>query len=192
MKLKAVRSIACVSLILGLVYAGQAQMTQPAEPVTLFQNVRIFNGTSTSLSGSSNVLGRGNTIERISASAIPAPGGATMIDGNGRTLMPGLIDMHTHLGWMEIPMATALSSDFHYLALRSARGAEHMLMQGFTTARDLSGNVYGLKRAIDEGYAVGPRHHPDLGTRRLPADLRPAVADRAVALHGAVRRSGYC
>src|SRR5262245_38974829 len=73
--------------------APAAAQQAPAEPqATLFQNVRIFDGKSARLSGPSNVLVRGNTIERISTSAIAPEPGTRVIDGGGRTLMPGLID----------------------------------------------------------------------------------------------------
>ena len=61
----------------------------------LFENVRIFDGKGAALSAPSNVLVKGNVIERISTDAIEAEG-AERIAGNGRTLMPGLIDAHWH------------------------------------------------------------------------------------------------
>ena len=63
-------------------------------PVTLFENVRIFDGKGAALSAPSNVLIRGNVIERISTPPIPVDRRADtrIIDGGGRTLMPGLID----------------------------------------------------------------------------------------------------
>src|SRR5215469_4109050 len=73
-----------------------AQDVQPT--VVLFQNVRVFDGKSGALSGPSNVLVRGNKIERISTAPIPMDRSAKtqIIDGGGRTLMPGLIDNHWH------------------------------------------------------------------------------------------------
>ena len=70
----------------------------PPQPTVLFENVRIFDGKNASLSAASNVLVRGNTIEKISTDPIPIDGAAnvTMIEGGGRTLMPGLIDAHWH------------------------------------------------------------------------------------------------
>ena len=67
-------------------------------PVTLFNNVRMFDGKSAALSAPSNVLVRGNLIERISQAPIPVDRRADtrIIDGGGRTLMPGLIDAHWH------------------------------------------------------------------------------------------------
>src|SRR5215471_18195306 len=63
---------------------------------TLFQKVRIFDGKSSDLSAPSNVLVRANRIERISTSPIAVDSGTRVIDGGGRTLMPGLIDAHWH------------------------------------------------------------------------------------------------
>ena len=62
----------------------------------LFENVRIFDGKgATALSAPSNVLVRGNLIERISTDTIEADG-VQRVEGDGRTLMPGLIDAHWH------------------------------------------------------------------------------------------------
>ena len=99
------RPLVLAALLVGLCQAGQAQETQRASPsppsrgaVTLFQNVRIFDGKSSPLAGPRNVLVRGNQIERIFTGPIPTDRSATtvLIDGGGRTLMPGLIDMHWH------------------------------------------------------------------------------------------------
>ncbi|MET0866509.1 MAG: amidohydrolase family protein, partial [Pseudorhodoplanes sp.] len=63
---------------------------------TLFNNVRIFDGKSATLSAPSQVLVTGNKIERISAAPINPGPSTTVIAGGGRTLMPGLIDAHWH------------------------------------------------------------------------------------------------
>ena len=85
------------SLLLALSPPAEAQQTPPADgEATLFQNVRIFDGKGSTLSTPSNVLVRGNKIERISASPIAPDAGTREIDGGGRTLMPGLIDVHWH------------------------------------------------------------------------------------------------
>src|SRR5262245_13291207 len=75
-----------------------AATAAPKVAVTLFKNVRIFDGKAEKLSDSSNVLVRGNIIERVSSVNIepPADADVTVIDGGGRTLMPGLIDVHWH------------------------------------------------------------------------------------------------
>src|SRR5690606_15383965 len=94
-----IRSVASLFSILALVAAIGTASAQPASgPVTLFNNVRVFDGKNHSLSKPTNVLVRGNLIERISEAPIPTDRAATttIIDGGGRTLMPGLIDNHWH------------------------------------------------------------------------------------------------
>ena len=136
--------------------------TLVSEGVTLFQNVRVFDGKSATLSAPSNVLVRGNTIERISASPIVVDTNANVrvIAAGGRVLMPGLIDAHWHAFMAATPQMVLMTADPAYLQLLAARQAEATLMRGFTTVRDLGGPVFGLKRAIDEGVAAGPRIYP--------------------------------
>lgn len=130
--------------------------------MTLFQNVRIFDGKSVTLSPASNVLVKGNVIERISTAAIPVDKtqSVTVIAGGGRVLMPGLIDAHWHAMFAAIPMQVAMNADIGYINLLAGREAEATLMRGFTTVRDMGGPSFGLKRAIDQGAIVGPRIYP--------------------------------
>jgi len=129
--------------------------------VTLFQNVRIFDGKNPALSASSNVLIRGNKIETISADPIPTDRRADtrIIDGGGRTLMPGLIDAHWHAMLARVTPAQAFG-DVGFNNLMAGAEATDTLMRGFTTVRDVGGPVFGLKRAIDEGIVTGPRIYP--------------------------------
>jgi len=159
------RPLVLAALLAGLCQAGQAQEAQRASPggaVTLFQNVRIFDGKSSTLSGPRNVLVRGNQIERISTAPIPTDRSATtmLIDGGGRTLMPGLIDMHWHTMMVRPTPAALLAGDIGHLNLVAGAEATATLMRGFTTVRDMGGPAFGLKRAIDEGTVVGPRIFP--------------------------------
>ena len=64
--------------------------------VTLFEDVRVFDGSGPELTAPVNVLVRDRLIERISPETIAPEPGATVIDGAGGTLMPGLIDAHWH------------------------------------------------------------------------------------------------
>src|SRR5260370_8266104 len=141
---------------------GEPPFVPATKGLTVFQNVRIFDGTSPTLSAPSSVLIRGNTIEQISASPIivDANSNVQVIAGNGRVLMPGLIDAHWHLFMAATPQPVLMTSEPSYLHLLAARQAEMTLMSGFTTVRDLGGPVFGLKRAIDEGVMVGPRIYP--------------------------------
>ena len=143
---------------------AQAPATPPAtsadSPATLFKNVRIFDGKSTALSAPSDVLVRGNVIERISTTPIAPQSGVTVITGGGRTLMPGLIDAHWHAMMVRPTPAMLLSSDAGYSNLLAGAEATATLMRGFTTVRDMGGPAFGLKRAIDEGLLPGPRIYP--------------------------------
>ena len=134
---------------------------QERSAVTLFENVRVFDGKSTSLSAASSVLVRGNIIERISTAPIPVDRRADtrIIDGGGRTLMPGLIDNHWHAMLARTTPAQAFG-DVGYNNLVAGDEATDTLMRGFTTIRDVGGPVFGLKRAIDEGIVKGPRIYP--------------------------------
>ncbi|WP_166745756.1 metal-dependent hydrolase family protein [Sphingomonas naasensis] len=150
-----------VALLIAFSQPGTAQQT-PAERIeaTLFQNVRVFDGKSATLSAPSNVLVRGNRIERISTSPIAADAGARVIDGGGRTLMPGLIDAHWHAMFIRPTPAEMLSSPPAHTNFLAGAEATDTLMRGFTTVRDVGGPVFSLKEAIDQGLVVGPRIYP--------------------------------
>jgi imidazolonepropionase-like amidohydrolase len=129
--------------------------------VTLFQNVRVLDKTG-KLTAPENVLIRGNVIERISASPIPVDRSMNtkIIEGGGRTLMPGLIDAHWHAFLVAPPMSVMMSADYGYLYLLAGHEAGNTLMRGFTSVRDMAGPTFGLKRAIDSGVITGPRIWP--------------------------------
>ena len=130
--------------------------------ITLFQNVRIFDGSRARLSAPSFVLVRGNRIERISTEPIQTESGVdgVVLNGDGRTLMPGLIDMHWHAMMVRSTPTALMVDPVGYTNLLASLEAADTLMRGFTTVRDVGGPVFGLKRAIDEGLIVGPRIYP--------------------------------
>lgn len=147
---------ACVVAVVGLVIVPAAAQEAPD---TLYENVRIFDGTHDALSVPSNVLVRDGVIETISADAITAAG-AAVIDGDGRVLMPGLIDAHWHAMLVRTTPEAGLNNDVGYTTMLAAAEAEATLMRGFTTVRDMGGYSFSLKRAIDEGVVNGPRIYP--------------------------------
>ncbi len=140
--------------------AAHAQGAQ--QTAVVIENVRIFNGTSDRLSAPSNVLVVGNVIKTISVAPIADPTATLVmrIPGGGRTLMPGLIDAHTHLMFATIPQQALLVTDIGFVNLAAGKAATDTLMRGFTSVRDLGGPVFGLKRAIDVGLVAGPRIWP--------------------------------
>ena len=175
------------TVLLALAYclAGPLQAAGPMPTTIVFENVRIFDGQSDTLSGPMNVLVRGNRIEKISPDPIATDRSAMtrIIRGEGRTLMPGLIDAHTHIMFATVPQLALLTSDVGFLNVAAVRAAEDMLMRGFTSVRDLGGPVFGLKRGIDLGLVPGPRIWPSgafisqsggHGDFRLPNELPAA------------------
>src|SRR5262252_7680400 len=159
MKTKTNLTLIALALFWSLPLAAQ---NPASEPVTVFQNVRIFDGKSGTLSAPSHLLVRGNKIKKISTTPLPVDRKAdtVIIDGGGRTLMPGLIDMHWHAMLVRPTPAQFLTADIGYINLVAGAEATDTLMRGFTTIRDVGGPVFCLKQAIDEGVVTGPRIFP--------------------------------
>jgi imidazolonepropionase-like amidohydrolase len=147
---------AILAALLFLTGPAWAQKTEPQ--VTLFTNVNVFDGVNDKLIRNANVLVEGEFIKTVSTDSIKAAG-ATVIDGGGRTLMPGLIYMHEHL-MLQASGPELLFDDDRYLAILATRTAGHYLDRGITSVRDAAGNTFGLKNAIDAGVVPGPRIYP--------------------------------
>jgi len=131
--------------------------------ITVFRGVRVFDGRTPALTGPSDVVVHGATIESVGP-AVAEPGlegrQARVIDGGGRVLMPGLIDAHWHATFAAVSVQVALTADPGYLHLSAGREAERTLLRGFTSVRDAGGPAFALQRAIDEGVVAGPRIYP--------------------------------
>lgn len=174
-------------LVLCITPQARAQQLERSN-LTLFQSVRVFDGVKAELSPPTNVLIKGNKIEKISIDPIPTDrrGDTKIIDGKGKTLMPGLIDAHTHIMFATVPQQVALLGDIGYVHVASTKAANDMLMRGFTSIRDVGGPVFGLKKGIDMGIVNGPRIWPagafisqsgGHGDFRIPNDLPSRPGD---------------
>ena len=145
--------------MLGVAFSAAA--TEAQETGVSIENVRIFDGTSASLSAPSNVLVVGNLIRSISAAPIAAPPGTTVtrIQGGGRTLMPGLIDNHVHIALSTTGQTDLLSdaTTADVLQARATAEARDMLMRGFTAVRDMGGPMLTALPKMDKGELPGPR-----------------------------------
>jgi len=172
-------SLLCVSL-----FSIQA-VAQDAEPSrTLITNVNIFDGVNDGLMPGS-VLIENNLIVEI-GNEIDAPRSATLIDGEGRTLMPGLIDMHVHYStFLPLSETRANMHPYAHGALAVLR-ANEFLMNGYTTTRDAGGASKYLKDIIDEGLTPGPRIYPSenfISTSSGHGDFRD-LNDRSISVNG--------
>ncbi len=124
----------------------------------LLRNTAIFDGKNEVLARDMDVMVEGNKILKV-AKSVPAPDSATVIDAQGRTMVPGFIDSHSHL-MLQMPFAEGFSSDEFYWAYVSTQTAKTYLKNGFTTIREMAGNAFSLKKAIDRGIVEGPRIYP--------------------------------
>src|SRR5215470_11358834 len=159
----------CLILTLAVVVVAQEQGKPTVQPVTIIRAGTLIDGKSDQPRHDQVIVVRGNRIESVSdAAGANTPDGATVIDLSKQTVLPGLIDSHTHIflqgeepakGGYDANILTAP------LALRAARAtvaAHRALEQGFTTLRDVEtegagyGDV-GIKQAINAGYIPGPR-----------------------------------
>lgn len=177
------RTICLLSLA---VPAIAAQQPVAPSPSYLLRPARVFDGTGQAPQTGVVVLVQNGRITAVGAPAsVKAPSDAITVDLPGMTLMPGMIDLHSHVllhpynetNWNDQVMKEALG-------LRVARATVHMqrtLRAGFTTLRDLgtegaADTDVGLKRAVDQGIIEGPRL---------------IVVTRAIVMKGTYGPSGF-
>ena len=124
---------------------------------TLFTNVNVFDGFADELAMNTDVLVEGNVIIEVGEGL--SADGATVIDGEGRTLTPGLIDMHTHITFETNQGTNGFNFyDFGGSGAMAAQAIrDNMLMKGITTGRDIAGNSRGIARLVQQGQLIGPR-----------------------------------
>ena len=150
--------IRLVAVLLSLCWSVVWGADSVPPQTVLITGARIFDGVSDSLIEGQDVLVEGGKIAQIAVN-IPAPKGARVIDAGGRVMTPGFADMHAHL-MLQMSFGVGFNADREYWAYVASTVAEQYLMQGFTTVRDLSGNTFSLKKAIDQEILKGPRVYP--------------------------------
>lgn len=143
-------------LVLIVLFIAAPSMAQQEDFPILFTNVNVFDGVNEELIENANVFVVGNLIAEVSTEPLAAAN-AKIIDGGGRTLMPGLMDAHVHLALVRRPSEILNQYDWMYVGALANEQAEKMLLRGFTTVRDIGGPTVGLHRAIEEGQIIGPR-----------------------------------
>lgn len=156
-----------------LVFSAPA--TAQVEGPILFTSVNVFDGVHETLIDNAYVVVTDNLITEISTEPLTVAGGL-VIDGGGRTMIPGLIDAHWHTSYCCAAQSTVVTGDILEIAIRGAMGSEKTLMRGFTTVRDVGGNPFATKKMIDAGEIPGPRilpSGPPIGQTGGHFDYRP-------------------
>jgi imidazolonepropionase-like amidohydrolase len=180
--LRPLASILALTALLAVAAPVPARAAE--EPAVLFRDVRVFNGVDDKLPVG-DVLVLGDKIAKIEyEGGIRPPAGTKVIDGGGRILSPGFVDLHAHL---TIQMPRDRLED-HPWVVGAVTGlaARAYLDQGFTTVRDAGGTHPDVARAIDDGLFVGPRVYPSgaiitqtsgHGDFRRPSDPHPTLCN---------------
>jgi imidazolonepropionase-like amidohydrolase len=122
----------------------------------LFKNANLLDPLQADLLEGRHVLVEDGVIKEVSDKPI-ASASARAIDAAGRTLMPGLIDLHVHVLATQLNLSTQGVLPDALVMMRAVPIMAAMLRRGFTTVRDAGGAGWGLKCAVNEGTVKGPR-----------------------------------
>lgn len=123
----------------------------------IFQNAMIFDGVSRDLRAG-HVLVEDGKIREVSETPVKAAADE-IVDACGRTLMPGLIDLHVHIWAADMNVARLAQMPTEYYALYAAQFLQSALDRGFTTLRDAGGTDAGFAMAIEKGFIKSPRFY---------------------------------
>ncbi|WP_284764049.1 amidohydrolase family protein [Arthrobacter sp. efr-133-R2A-63] len=154
--------------------------TTPPGTLTI-RNALIFDGEARNLIEGSITVREG----RITEVGRDVEEAGKIVDADGRTVIPGLIDAHFHAYALSLTAAKNETGPLSYSALAGARRLEAALNRGFTSVRDVAGGDIGLANAIDEGLYAGPRYFftgPALSQTGGHGDIR--AADDGGCFHG--------
>lgn len=177
------------------------------EPVVV-KDVLLIDGTTAEPREATVVVADGRVADiRDAATGIPA--GARVFDGSGRTMIPGLIDAHVHIGATDVDFGTqAARKPMSLIAVEMTHRLRSLLERGYTTVRDCGGADWGFKQAVERGLISGPdlliccsmisqtgghgdmRPRADLeppGTESVPFGMTFSVADGTDPLRRSVR-----
>jgi len=141
----------------------------------IFANCAVLDGTRKERREDHHVLVEGDRIREVADRPITSVD-AEVIDLQGHTLMPGLIDAHVHVLAVDAALARLSDRPVTLLTLQAAKVLEGMLQRGFTTIRDAAGADGGLAEAVEQGLVQGPRIFPSgsaLSQTGGHGDVRP-------------------
>lgn len=137
--------------------------TDPDRTVKAFRGGRLVDGNGGPPIDNAVVVVTGNRVTAVGpAASTPVPAGATVFDIPGTTIMPGLVELHTHLAYPETPVGAYADSEAA-ATVRAIGKLQRYLATGITSVRDTgsSGDVpYALKEGVRVGRITGPRVFP--------------------------------
>ncbi len=150
-----------LTLTLTLLFLGLTGFAQEKQSSVLIKNANVFDGVNEKLIEGTDILIENNLVKQI-GNGLKAPKGSEIIDAEGRTVIPGLIDVHWHTTYAYTPATVLMMNqgDMVEVGVRSMTGAKETLMRGFTTVRDPGGNPFTIKKLIDAGEYPGHRILP--------------------------------
>ncbi len=156
----------CGLVLLGTSLTAQAPAPQSGAPVTAIRAGRLVDPETGTALANQIILVEGDRIREVGPS-VAIPPGAAVIDLSGLTVLPGLVDAHTHLGitYKEVPehniyYLTYILEGSPLRAIQAASNGIQMLNSGFTVVRDVGNNALyvdvALRMAIEQGWLPGP------------------------------------
>jgi imidazolonepropionase-like amidohydrolase len=151
-----------VACAIPTVFAADSPPAAAPAPVTVIKAGKLIDVTSGRVRNDQVIIVQGDTISAVGAAGTTAvPAGANVIDLSDKTVMPGLIDTHTHVtGDPSLPPYHAYGISVPREALKGARFARDTLLSGVTTIRNVGAPGYtdiALRDAINDGDVIGPR-----------------------------------
>lgn len=123
---------------------------------TLLSNVALLDPVLGVLKEGHHVLVEGSRIKEVSDKPLQSSQ-ARVIDLKGKTLMPGLIDLHVHVHATQLNLSAQAGLPNVLVTLKSVPILNAMLQRGFTTVRDAGGAGFAMKQAVENGLVQGPR-----------------------------------
>ena len=139
--------------------AANAQEPPPTTGITVIHAGQLFDAPSGRMLSRQDILVRNSRIEQVGAGLV-VPAGAREIDLRDATVLPGFIDVHTHLVGSNHAGYESLGVSVPRMALTGAKNAQTTLFAGFTTVRNVGAPGYAdvaLRDAIYDGEVIGPR-----------------------------------
>ena len=131
-------------------------MNKNTQPPVIFRNASLVDGSGPDPTGIVEVLVAEGVIQEVSETRISAKN-AVEYDLGGRTIMPGLIDLHMHPFLTDMNLMRLEETPISLVTAQASVVLKALLDRGFTTIRDAAGGDWGLQQAVADGHIAGPR-----------------------------------